>query len=966
MRARPDLASFPFIRRAASQGSGAQTTQLLLEPPWRPAVLWDPVTLTCQGLGTAGDTTWYKDGQRWWQKGRDHFTVTKSGTYTCDRPGSGCSPPVTVSNALTGPLCPPDNLVLQVPVLALLEGDTVTLRCRGWRNRTVTRVSFYREGEKLRGLRDGTELSLSPCSCTTAVTTAARAWWDPGCCMSQHRLELQVSARELLEGDTVTLRCLRWQNNPVTGVQFYHGDKEVGRPLNGAELSLSPLQLNHSGNYSYPHSHFPADSESQSSPPLSFPELFSVPVLEGPPEPTLGSPLTLSCLSTPSPLRPPAPFLHVFYREWQVLGGPQGSPQLLVPSVGVSHSGNYSCQVRSERGNVRKSSARLRVTVLMPVANATIIPSPLSHQVRPGDNVTLHCSVQVGSAPVTFTWLHNGQEVAQGPLLELRDIDVGHSGTYQCVATNQLGQDGHRVFRALSPELELEVTPGSPWVTAARKNQERDPPDSPDPPEEGQVLYTHVVVTKRGHQRGDSHSSEGQPVHMAGDTGMAGKVALLLWAQTLGLAGAQTTQLLVEPPWRPAVLWDQVTLTCQGLGTASDTTWYRDGQRWGQKGRDHVTVTESGTYRCDRPDTGLSHPVTVSNEWLVLQVPARALLEGDTVTLRCQSWQNKRLTDVYFCREKKYLTGPQDGTELSLSPLQLHHSGRYSCQGHVSHVVSRWSVSELVTVTVHRFPPSGMSLSAQPPGGQVALGDSLVLSCTVATGTGPRSFSWHREGSGTTVGTGPRLELQQVGDNDSGQYRCQVRDGDSVAESDLLNVTVLVPVANATITPGPLAHQVRPGDNVTLRCSVQVGSAPVTFTWLHNGQEVAQGPLLELRDIDVGHSGTYQCVATNQLGQDGHRVFRALSPELELEVTPGSPWVTVAAGVGGALLFLLLLVGVIVARHWWHCVDARKHQERAPPEPLAPSVEDPQATYMELQWQPWEPRDIYDNLHQKL
>ncbi|TRZ05122.1 hypothetical protein HGM15179_021985, partial [Zosterops borbonicus] len=102
------------------------------------------------------------------------------------------------------------------------------------------------------------------------------------------------------------------------------------------------------------------------------------------------------------------------------------------------------------------------------------------------------------------------------------------------------------------------------------------------------------------------------------------------------------------------------------------------------------------------------------------------------------------------------------------------------------------------------------------------------------------------------------------------------------------------PVANATITPGPLSHQVHTGDNVTLRCSVQVGSAPVNFTWLHNNREVSWDRVLELRDVDVGHSGTYQCMATNQLGQDGHRVFQALSPELALEVTPGSPWVTAA------------------------------------------------------------------------
>ncbi|KAL9820845.1 uncharacterized protein GJ701_017359 isoform 1-T3 [Geothlypis trichas] len=120
-----------------------------------------------------------------------------------------------------------------------------------------------------------------------------------------------------------------------------------------------------------------------------------------------------------------------------------------------------------------------------------------------------------------------------------------------------------------------------------------------------------------------------------------------------------------------------------------------------------------------------------------------------------------------------------------------------------------------------------------------------------------------------TAGHQPLPGAAVCGDSDSGQYQWQ----DRVAERFPLNVTVLVPVANATITPGPLSHQVRAVGPVTLRCSVQVGSAPVTFTWLHNGQEVARGPLLELRDIDVGHSGTYQCVATNQLGQDGHCVF---------------------------------------------------------------------------------------------
>ncbi|XP_054145015.1 Fc receptor-like protein 3 [Melozone crissalis] len=402
---------------------------------------------------------------------------------------------------------------------------------------------------------------------------------------------------------------------------------------------------------------------------------------------------------------------------------------------------------------------------------------------------------------------------------------------------------------------------------------------------------------------------------------MARKVALILWAQTLGLTGAQITQLLVEPPWRPAVLWDRVTLTCQGLGATSATTWYtdKDGERWWQEGRENFTVTKSVTYTCYKPDSGLSPPVRVSKGWLVLQAPARALLVGDMVTLRCQGWWNSTVTSVSFYHNGKKLERFHKGTELSLSPLQLNHSGHYLCRGQV---VSQWRESERVTVRVHNVPLSGVSLSAQPPRGQVALGDRLVLSCMVAAGTGPLSFSWHREGSGALLGTGPRLELRHIGDNDSGQYWCRVSDRDSVAESDPLNVTVLVPVANATITPRPLAHQVHARDNVTLRCSVQVGSRPVTFTWLHNGQEVAWGSLLELRDIDVGHSGTYQCMATNQQGEDGHGVFQALSPELALALAPGSPWVTaVAVNVGRTLLFLLLLLAVLGGCHWWH------HQE---------------------------------------
>ncbi|NXC30833.1 FCG2B protein, partial [Campylorhamphus procurvoides] len=92
----------------------------------------------------------------------------------------------------------------------------------------------------------------------------------------------------------------------------------------------------------------------------------------------------------------------------------------------------------------------------------------------------------------------------------------------------------------------------------------------------------------------------------------------------------------------------------------------------------------------------LDHPT----DELVLQVPTWALQEGDRVTLRCRARRDTSVTQVRFYHEGKELRGPLKGTELSLSPLGLHHGGRYHCGGKVG-IWSVWKESAPVTVTVH-------------------------------------------------------------------------------------------------------------------------------------------------------------------------------------------------------------------------------------------------------------------------
>ena len=221
----------------------------------------------------------------------------------------------------------------------------------------------------------------------------------------------------------------------------------------------------------------------------------------------------------------------------------------------------------------------------------------------------------------------------------------------------------------------------------------------------------------------------------------------------------------------------------------------------------------------------------------------------------------------------------------------------------------------------------------QPPGGKLVEGDRLVLGCSVAAGTGPLSFSWHRQGSATPLATGPRYELGAVRHRDGGFYHCTATNGGTAADSPPQRVTVLgerdppapstphpqhhlvprraaatgltstpslrpaVPVAGAAIVTTRTEPSVPAGESLNLSCSVQAGTAPVTFTWLRDGQELGSGPVLSLGAVGPAHAGTYQCQATNRLG--AHRVFRARSPALALSVTePG--WRQQGTGGGRA------------------------------------------------------------------
>ncbi|XP_031470535.1 high affinity immunoglobulin epsilon receptor subunit alpha-like, partial [Phasianus colchicus] len=144
----------------------------------------------------------------------------------------------------------------------------------------------------------------------------------------------------------------------------------------------------------------------------------------------------------------------------------------------------------------------------------------------------------------------------------------------------------------------------------------------------------------------------------------------------------------MDPPWTPQFIGQNVKLTCGDPSVSISTTWYKDGRRWEETPSNHLSVTlrDEGKHRwqCQTRGSELSPAVnlTASNVWLLLQVPAQAVLEGDLLSLRCSGWEDRRLREVQFFRDGKLLQD-SGGDKLLLSPAKQQQSGRYHCSAKV-------------------------------------------------------------------------------------------------------------------------------------------------------------------------------------------------------------------------------------------------------------------------------------------
>jgi hypothetical protein len=182
-----------------------------------------------------------------------------------------------------------------------------------------------------------------------------------------------------------------------------------------------------------------------------------------------------------------------------------------------------------------------------------------------------------------------------------------------------------------------------------------------------------------------------------------------------------------------------------------------------------------------------------------------------------------------------------------------------------------------------------------------------------ASGPGPLSYQWFKNGVAVPGATGAVLTLRSVQAADVAEYHVVVTAAGDAVTSPAAGLTLAPAPASPLIYVAPANQAVPVGSPASFQV-VAAGQPPLTYRWTRNGQTVAEGPAAELvfpAVAPVDH-GAYTLVVSNAQGSTAP-VVASLSVLPRITRQPESQTVP----VGGTATFSVAASGFEDLRYLW-------------------------------------------------
>ncbi|XP_008935638.1 PREDICTED: platelet endothelial cell adhesion molecule, partial [Merops nubicus] len=290
-----------------------------------------------------------------------------------------------------------------------------------------------------------------------------------------------------------------------------------------------------------------------------------------------------------------------------------------------------------------------------------------------------------------------------------------------------------------------------------------------------------------------------------------------------------------------------------------------------------ATLEHSGEYLC-KVEQGRASKTTKLNVVVselfpkpILAVSMSTLDENRELTLSC-SISGFRKANFSILRQSS--SGDiwlKNSRNLTMR-VNVNDTGSYICKAEVKGIVKE---SKPVNINVYEPLLSPSFFVGGLP--EVVLGKPLWLICRSVVGTPPITFTFYKGSEVKKIVTNDSYAMfldENIRQNDKRGYKCEARNKHSsgMKTSNILNITVIVPIRNASLGSVPFG-EVEDGRETVFLCSVNGGSWPIHFRiFKKTDHEVLVFETSEHADRIVWHketmnrqdTGTYYCMASNR------------------------------------------------------------------------------------------------------